>query len=101
MNDKVEAVYALRHAAEAHGRAEAQLDIENSPENRDVVLDTKVELEAKTAEAIESCQYCGRSHQDDHPHKRASVTHTPEGIIELRFAPRADDVPKKDAEPPA
>ena len=97
MNDKVEAVYALRKAAEAHGRAEALLDIKNTPENRDTMLDTKVALEAKTAEAIESCHDCGRTHADDHPHKRATVTHTPEGVIQLSF-----DAPTKDAqEPPA
>ena len=98
MKDKVEAVYALREAAEAHGRAEAALDAHDSPHNRDVVLEKKVELEACTAEAIESCQFCGRTHADDHPHSRATVTHTPEGLIQLHFKPKDSEASE---EPPA
>ena len=96
---KIDAVYELREAAEAHGRAETVLQLGSSPQNRDAALQTRVELEAKTAQALEACEYCGRLHRDDEPHPAASAHHTAQGVIELRFDKPAADIDAED--PPA
>jgi hypothetical protein len=51
----VSAVYDLREAAVAHGKAVASLERETTPQARDAVLETKLELEVKTAAAIDEC----------------------------------------------
>jgi hypothetical protein len=51
----VSAVFELREAAVEYGKAVAQLDRERTPEARDAVLETHVELEVKTAAAIDEC----------------------------------------------
>lgn len=71
--NKVEAVYQLREAAEAHGRAEAEFDKDRSPENVDALLEAKELLEVKTVEAIEACEHCAQSHCEDPDHKRSKV----------------------------
>lgn len=76
--NKVEAVYQLREAAEAHGRAEALLETERSAETVDALLEAKEKLEEKTVEAIESCEHCGEPHCDDASHKK-------DNVITMRF----------------
>lgn len=71
--NKVEAVYQLREAAEAHGRAEAEVDLERSPENVDALLEAKELLEVKTVEAIEACEHCAQAHCEDETHVRSNV----------------------------
>jgi len=51
----VSAVYDLREAAVAHGKAVASLERETTPQARDAVLETRLELEVKTAAAIDEC----------------------------------------------
>jgi hypothetical protein len=51
----VSAVYELREAAVAHGKAVASLECETTPQARDAVLETKLDLEVKTAAAIDEC----------------------------------------------
>ena len=81
---KVEAVYELRKAAEQHGHAEAQVDLDRSPENVDRLLEAKERLELKTIEAIEACEHCGEQHCDDESHKRNNV-------INVNFAKNEGD----------
>lgn len=66
--DKIEAIYALREAAEQKGAAEATLQRETSPAARDALLDAQVRLESKTLAAIEACHQCGHEHAPDEPH---------------------------------
>lgn len=73
--NKVEAVYQLREAAEAHGRAEALLETERSAETVDALLEAKEKLEEKTVEAIEACEHCAQAHCDDASHKKDNVVH--------------------------
>ena len=71
-NDKVEAVFALREAAERHGRAEAAYDRYGDDRRRDQLLDARLEVEDKTKEAIAACQHCGLPHVGEHrPHHEA------------------------------
>ena len=77
--NKVEAVYQLREAAEAHGRAEALLETERSAETVDALLAAKEKLEEKTIEAIEACEHCGEAHCDDLSHKK-------DNVINMRFS---------------
>jgi len=51
----VSAVYDLREAAVAHGKAVASLEHETTPQARDAMLETKLELEVKTAAAMDEC----------------------------------------------
>lgn len=71
--NKVEAVYQLREAAEAHGRAEAEVDLLRTPENVDALLEAKELLEVKTVEAIEACEACAQAHCDDETHKGTNL----------------------------
>lgn len=71
--NKVDAVYELREAAEEHGKAEAMIDSDRSPENIGRLLDAKERLEVKTVEAIEACEHCGEEHCDDESHKKTNV----------------------------
>ncbi len=83
--NKVQAVYELREAAEEHGRAEAQIDLDRSPENIDRLLEAKEHLELKTVEAIESCEHCGENHCDDESHQRKT------NVINVQFAKNEAD----------
>jgi hypothetical protein len=62
--DVLRAVFALREAAQAHGRVEAEVGDMPDPQSRDVLLDAKLDMEAKTAQAIDACVHCGRVHAD-------------------------------------
>lgn len=66
--NKVQAIYALREAAEAKVVAEYQLEVRPSEERREALLDAQLELEAKTQDAIEVCHECGLPHATDEPH---------------------------------
>jgi hypothetical protein len=65
MEDKVAAIYELREAAEQHARIEVAVGEKPKGNDRDRLLDARIELEQKTQRAIESCVYCGREHTDD------------------------------------
>lgn len=84
LKNKVEAVYELREAAEAHGRAEAQLDAHRSPDAVDALLDAKELLEIKTVEAIQSCEHCAEAHCDDPTHKK-------DNVLNVNFGPAEED----------
>jgi hypothetical protein len=63
--DVMVAVFALREAAQAHGRAEAELGEARDAQARDELLRKRLDMEAKTARAIDACSHCGRPHADD------------------------------------
>lgn len=65
MEDKVAAIYALREAAEKHAKLELALGEKPSPEERDRLLDSRIELEQRTQQAVETCVHCGRPHSDE------------------------------------
>jgi len=83
--NKVEAVYELREAAEEHGRAELQIDLDHSPENVGRLLDAKERLELKTVEAIRACGHCGDNHCTDESHQDKS------NVIKVEFAKNEGD----------
>jgi hypothetical protein len=65
-DDTTEAVFALREAAERHGRAEAAFDQHGDERRRDQLLDARLDVEDKTKEAIAACQHCGLPHPGEH-----------------------------------
>ena len=66
MKSKVDAIFELRDAAEEHGRAIAELSADPaSVAGQDAVLEARSKLEAATADAIDSCHYCGLPHNPD------------------------------------
>ncbi|HLJ84518.1 MAG TPA: hypothetical protein VKT51_10130 [Candidatus Eremiobacteraceae bacterium] len=69
---KIEAIYALRKAAEQKGKAELVVDEEPSAEARDALLDAQLTLEDSTVEAIKACHECGREHGPSEPHYKAN-----------------------------
>ncbi|MFN2529187.1 MAG: hypothetical protein ABR584_10790 [Candidatus Baltobacteraceae bacterium] len=83
--NKVQAVYELREAAEEHGRAELQIDLDRSPENVDRLLEAKERLELKTVEAIQACEHCGETHCEDESHQKKT------NVIKVEFAKNEGD----------
>ncbi len=83
---KVDAIFELREAAQAVGRAEAFLEQTPSFEHVDALLDAKLLVEEKTSEAIESCEHCGLQHRD---HQHPSISNTGEKIIAVDFRKKA------------
>jgi len=67
MEDKLAAIYALREAAEKHAKIEAAIGEKPSAQDRDLLLDARIELEQKTQDAVETCVHCGRPHSDEEP----------------------------------
>jgi hypothetical protein len=67
---KIDAIYELREAAEAKALAEKEAVDHPSPENRDELLDKKLDLEDKTVAAIAVCHECGGEHGPQAPHVR-------------------------------
>jgi hypothetical protein len=67
-NKKTEAIYSLRDAAEAKAIAELRVDANPTPAARDALLEARLELEAKTQDAVEACHECGHSHAVGAPH---------------------------------
>lgn len=65
---KMDAIYELRLAAERKALAEKALSEKPSHENRYKLLDKMLDLEAKTATAIEECHECGHAHEPGDPH---------------------------------
>jgi len=65
---KIDAIYELREAAEKKGRQEKILADHPSQDHRDQLLDSLLDLEAKTSEAIGACHECGHQHEPDAPH---------------------------------
>ncbi len=79
---KVDALYELREASEALGRAEVHLEQRPSGEHLDALLDAKLNVEEKTSRAVESCEHCGLQHCD---HQRPAVSNTGEKVIAVDF----------------
>jgi hypothetical protein len=67
-HNKIDAIYAVREAAERKAVLETTLSAHPTPEARDALLDAQLTLEARTQDAIEACHQCGRVHADDEPH---------------------------------
>lgn len=67
--NKIDAIYQLREAAEKKALVEKQLEERPSQEQRDELLDAKLELEKKTIEAIEVCHECGHEHAQGTAHE--------------------------------
>jgi len=85
---KMDAVFELREAAEELGRQEQKLEADQSPERRDAVLDARLEVEGKTAEAIDACEDCGREHCEDESHaarRRVAVTRSDGKVVKVEF----------------
>jgi hypothetical protein len=66
--NKIDAIYQLREAAEKKALVEKQLEERPSQEQRDQLLDAKLDLEKKTIEAIEVCHECGHEHEEGAAH---------------------------------
>ncbi|MBV8148653.1 MAG: hypothetical protein JO092_06155 [Candidatus Eremiobacteraeota bacterium] len=66
--EKVNAIYELRDAAEAKARAEKALEQAPTPQRREAWLDAQLDLEQKTFAAIEVCHECGHEHAAGAPH---------------------------------
>jgi hypothetical protein len=65
---KIDAIYALRSAAEEKAQAEIAVDAQPTADARDALLDAQLRLEAKTQDAIEACHECGHGHPPGQPH---------------------------------
>lgn len=66
--NKIDAIYALREAAEEKALAEVELSAHATKSARDVLLNAQLQLEAKTQDAIEACHECGHAHASDDAH---------------------------------
>jgi hypothetical protein len=66
--NKVDAIYALREAAEKKALAEKELAEDPRAEKRDRLLEARLALEEKTMTAIEVCHECGHQHAHGQPH---------------------------------
>jgi hypothetical protein len=82
--NKVEAIYALREAAEAKVAAEHVLEAKPNAANRELLLDAQLDLEAKTQDAIEVCHECGLPHAADDPHPARG-----DNVIDVDFGDRS------------
>jgi len=51
----VRVVYELREAAVEHGKALAALEAAPGPATRDALLESQIDLERKTASAVDEC----------------------------------------------
>lgn len=69
MKPKVEAIFDLRAAAEAHARAEVAVEQAPTPAKKDQLLDAKVALGEATQDAIEACEHCSLPHAKNDPCK--------------------------------
>jgi hypothetical protein len=65
---KIDAIFELRTAAEEKALAEKAVTEDPTPENRDKLLDRQLELEKKTVTAIDVCHECGHEHLPETPH---------------------------------
>lgn len=79
---KVDALYELREASEAVGRAEVHLENDPSVEHVNKLLDAKLNAEEKTSEAIENCEHCGLQHCD---HQRPAISNGGDKVIAVDF----------------
>jgi hypothetical protein len=70
---KVEAIYSLRQAAEAKAVAEMEVKSASTPASRDKLLDSQIELESKTQDAIDACHECGHAHAAHEPHVASNI----------------------------
>lgn len=66
-NKKIAAIYDLREAAEVKAAAQLAVDMNPTPTSRDALLDAQLDLEARTADAVDACHDC-----DDPSHDHAS-----------------------------
>ncbi len=69
MKAKVEAIFELREAAEAHARAEVAVEQAPTPGKKDDLHDAKMALEEATQDAIDACEHCALPHAKSEPCK--------------------------------
>ncbi len=69
---KVAAIYDLREAAEAKAKAQVAVENDSTPGSRDALLEAQIELENKTADAVEACHDCDDASHDHPPRGGAS-----------------------------
>jgi hypothetical protein len=67
MKQKVEAIFDLREAAEAHALARLAVDQFPTPSRKDDLLEAKLTLEEATQDAIDACEHCALPHAKDAP----------------------------------
>ena len=67
MKQKVEAIFDLREAAEAHALARLAVDQFPSPSRKDELLEAKLTLEEATQDAIDACVHCSLPHAQNAP----------------------------------
>jgi hypothetical protein len=67
-NEKINAIYDLREAVEAKVRAEQALEKAPTPDARAALLQARLDLEAKTQDAIDVCHTCGHPHDPQTEH---------------------------------
>jgi hypothetical protein len=89
-NKKIDAIYALREAAESKALAQHALATDPSVHNRNELLDAQLKLEETTMAAIEVCHECGHSHASGTPHRSPAA----DNVIQL--ADRRDEVTRQD-----
>lgn len=73
---KVAAIYDLRAAAEAKAKAQVAVEHDSTPNSRDALLEAQIELENKTADAVEACHDCDDT---SHDHRQAGSARTSRG----------------------
>ena len=74
---KLEAIYDLREAAELKAHAERDLAMAPSVAARDALLEAQLVLEERTQIAVEVCHECGHAHELGGPHS------SPGNVIDL------------------
>lgn len=84
---KIAAIYDLRDAAEAKANAQNAVESHSTPDSRDALLDAQIELEAKTADAVDVCHDCDDP-THDHDRKNTGGGGTPAAA---RERPRTTD----------
>lgn len=70
---KVAAIYDLREAAEAKATAQVAVEMSSTPGSRSALLEAQLDLEAKTAEAVDACHDCDDETHDHAPRRSATV----------------------------
>ena len=84
--DKVDAIFDLREAVERKVRAEVAAERTDDAGTRAEFLDASLDVESKTADAIDVCHACDRPHSSDEPHERRNQVGAHSGnVVEVLF----------------
>lgn len=86
-NDKIEAIYELREAADAKARADVEREAGDTPHSRDVLLDASLELEDKTQDAINLVLEDSTPLPDD---VRSRIGATHDNVVDVDFRPQSE-----------